>query len=94
MHERGTNRLDTAAALAARFSDAMKGVEALEAASSAREKELAQEAERAHAAWEAALSKWGAAHATAVGQVDAAAKQLAAEGEPRLHVRRDERAHS
>ena len=87
MHERGSNRLDTAAALASRFNEAMKAVEALEAASSGREKELAKEAERAHAVWDASLSKWGAAHATAVAQVDAAVKQVAAEGEPRLHVR-------
>ena len=90
MHERGTNRLESAATLAARFNDAMKAVEALEASSSAREKDLAMEAERAHSAWEKSLSAWSTAHSTAVTRVDEAAKQLAAEGEPRLHVRSQE----
>lgn len=87
MHERLEDRLDTASALIARFGAALASVEELEASMSAKEKHLTESAEKAHASWQKSLGEWSGAHAIAVARVDAAAKQLAAEGEPRLAVR-------
>lgn len=93
VHETGSSRLDIASTLVGRFTEAMKSVDELESSLNDREKEMVLAAERAHAAWDNALTQWSNAHAVAVSRVDAAAKQLAAEGEPRLHVRRIHDAH-
>ena len=87
MHERSGDRLETASVLLSRFEEALKSVDALEASMSAKEKELAEGAEQAHRKWQSALGEWTGAHAVAVDRVGAAAKQLAAEGDPTLAVR-------
>lgn len=87
VHERSGDRLETASVLLSRFEEALKSVDALEASMSAKEKELAEGAEQAHRKWQSALGEWTGAHAIAVDRVGAAAKQLAAEGDPTLAVR-------